>query len=234
LNPENHRFRRQQVKPLRKNGISKSAVCNASVLAAFSVQAGPPLATDDSGVLPTGGWEYTLAYESEQRDVGDTAIAPGLEIAYGFSDVLQGAVGIARVEIDEPGAGSRSDFDAIGFELKWQFYADEQISAALAPAYAFPLTSSSTDRGIVEDVRVLSLPAIVSWESGNWTADAQLAYDMTSSGPNGWFAGLAGGYQATDRVRLLAEVCGVSLIIFSPLLGRHWANRGILAHHLHW
>jgi len=168
--------------------------------------AGPPLATDDAGVLSAGGWEYTLAYEAEQRDAGDSAAAPSLEVAYGYTDDFQASVSIARAIVDEPGSGSRSDFDALGFEAKWQFYAEGNTAVALVPSYSFPLTNSSTDRGIIDDVRVLSLPVVASWESGNWTTDAQFAYDVTSTGPNSWFAGIAGGYQAADRIKILAEV----------------------------
>ena len=180
-----------------------------SLVAGFSsaaVMAGPPLATDDAGVLSQGGWEYTLAYEAETRDSGDSASAPSLEVAFGFSDDFQASVSIGRAEVDEPGESSRSDFDAIGFEAKWKFYAEDNVSVALAPSYSFPLTSSSKNRGIVDDVNVLGLPVIASWESGNWTVDGQAAYDLTSTGPNAWFAGVAGGYQASETLRLLAEV----------------------------
>ena len=178
----------------------------ASAVLASSASAAPPLVTDDAGVVSKGAAEFTIAYEGETRDSGDSAAAPSVEVEYGVRDGLQVAVGVGRAVVDAPGESSRSDFDAISLESKWQFYADDNIAIAVVPAYSFPLSSSSTDRGIIEDVRVLSLPAVVSWESGNWNADAQVAYDMTSTGPNAWFAGLAGGYQATESVKLLAEV----------------------------
>jgi len=186
--------------------LRRSLLAFVLFLGSCSLFAGPPLATDDAGVLTKGGWEYTLAYVADKRDAGDSANAPSLEIAYGFSDEFQGSVFIGRVEIEEPGESSRSDFDAIGFEGKWQFYADDSFAVAFVPAYSFPLTDSATDRGIVDDVRVLSLPAVVSWTSGDWTLDGQAVYNLTSTGPNAWFAGVAGGYLATDRIRLLGEV----------------------------
>jgi hypothetical protein len=134
-----------------------------------------------------------------------------LEVAYGFSDTVQGAVVISRVVVDEAGESSRSDFGAIGFELKWQLYQGENIAVAVAPAYALPLTSSSTDRGIVDDVRVASLPVIASYETGNWAFNAQLGYDSVSSGPNGTFAGLAAGYALNESLQLLAEVYNVQV-----------------------
>lgn len=178
----------------------------AMVLSAGSAVGGQPMVTDDAGVLGKGGWEYQLWVEQDIRDSGDTWLAPNLEIAYGFTDQLQGALAIARLVVDEPGADSRSDFDAIGFELKWQFYRGEQWSVAAAPAYAFPLTSSSTDRGLVDDVRVFSLPLIATWERGNWSVDANLSLDIPSSGDNSTFAGVVGGYQLNERLKLLAEV----------------------------
>lgn len=171
-----------------------------------SAFAGPPLATDDPGVLGQGGWEYTLAVEGDKRDAGDGFVAPGLEVAYGFTDAMQGSVSIARALVDEPGSSKRSDFDAVGFEFKWQLYSEDNVAVSIAPAYGFPLTSSSTDRGIVDDVNVLSLPVIASYESGPWSFFAQAAYEATSSGPNGKFAGLATGYALNENLQLLAEV----------------------------
>lgn len=173
--------------------------------------AGQPLVSDDAGVLAKGGWEYQLWVEQDIRDAGDGWLAPAAEVAYGFSDRTQSSVSIARVVVDEPGADKRSDFDAIGFELKSQVYSGEQWSLAVAPAYAFPLTSSSTDRGLVDDIRVLSLPLIATWESGNWSVDASIAVDVPSSGNKATFAALAGGYLITERWKLLAEVYRVDV-----------------------
>ena len=189
-----------------RNLSAQFALASTLFVASQSVFAGPPLVTDDPGVLGTGGWEYTLAVEGDKRDAGDGFVAPGLEVAYGFNDAMQGAVSIARAVVDEPGSSSRSDFDAIGFEFKWQLYSDDNVAVAVAPAYSFPLTSSSTDRGIVEDVNVLSLPVIASYETGPWAFNVQFAYEATSTGPNGKFAGLAGGYAVNDQLTLLAEV----------------------------
>jgi len=176
------------------------------VLLSAPVVAGPPLVTDDPGVLAQGHWEYTFAFEGDKRDVGDGYVAPGLEGAYGFTDAMQGSVTVARTVIDEPGASSRSDFDAIGFEYKWQVYARDSIAISVAPAYALPLTSSSHQRGIIEDVNVLSLPVIASYETGPWAINVQVAYEATSSGPNAVFAGLATGYALNESLQLLAEV----------------------------
>ena len=172
-----------------------------------AVLAGPPLVTDDPGVLPKGGWEFTTAITgAESNDGSKGYTAPELEVAYGFSDAVQGSVAIARAVVDEPDGSSRSDFGPIGFELKWQLYRGEKTAVAVAPAYAFPMTDSSTDRGIVDDVRVASLPVIASYETGNWAFNVQLAYDSVSSGPNNTFAGLAGGYALNESLQLLAEV----------------------------
>lgn len=178
----------------------------ALLFASAAVVAGPPLVTDDPGVLEQGGWEFTLAVEGDRRDAGDGFVAPGLEVAYGFSDRMQGSVSIARAVVDEPGDNSRSDFDAIGFEFKAELYSNDSVAVSVAPAYSFPLIGSSTDRGIVDDVNVLSLPVIASYGTGPWAFNVQLAYEATSSGPNAGFAGLAGGYAVNDSLTLLAEV----------------------------
>lgn len=189
-----------------KTACIRAALPASLLLVSTLVVAGPPLVTDDPGVLAQGRWEYTLAFEGDKRDAGDGYVAPGLGVAYGFTDSMQGAVGIARTVIDEPGSSRRSDFDAIGFEFKWQLYAQDSIAVSIAPAYALPLTSSSHQRGIIEDVNVLSLPVIASYETGPWAFNVQLAFEATSSGPNASFAGLATGYALKDNLQLLAEV----------------------------
>lgn len=194
-----------------KNFLVSATLPATLILFSTSVLAGPPLVTDDTGVLGQGGWEFTLAIEGDKRDAGDGFVAPGLGIAYGFFDTMQGSVSIARAVVDEPGSDSRSDFDALGFEVKWQLYSDDNIVVTVAPAYSFPLNSSSTDRGIVDDVNVLSLPVIASYETGPWAFNVQLAYEATSSGPNGKFAGFAAGYALNDRLQLLAEVYTVKV-----------------------
>jgi len=168
--------------------------------------AGQPLVTDDAGVLDKGGWEFQLWVEQDKRDAGEALLAPAGEVAYGFTDRLQGAVSMARIEIDAPGLDSRSDLDALGLELKALLYAGEQWSLAFAPGYAFPLKSSSTDREIIEDVRVASLPLIATWEQGKWAVDANIAVEIPSSGNRVTFAGVAAGYQVLNNLKLLAEV----------------------------
>jgi len=177
-----------------------------------AVNAGsPPLVTDDSGVLGQGGWEYILGLEEDRRDAGDSYLLPRFEVAYGFTDAMQGAVTISRLVVDEPGASSRSDFDALGFEFKWQFHAGEKLSFATAPGYSFPLTDSSTDRGLVDDVRVLSLPLIATYEIGKWAFDGNLGYEVPSSGRKAVFGGLTAVYQLTDTLQVMGEVYRVDV-----------------------
>ena len=55
----------------------------------------------------------------------------------------------------------------------------------LAPAYAFPLTSSARIRGLAEDIRVLRVPLICSLERGGWVFTGQVSFDWTSTSVNG-------------------------------------------------
>ncbi len=189
---------------------SKAALAACAITLSFatvSVQAGPPMETDDAGVLHQGSWEFMLSVAgAEINDGHEHYVAPELEVGYGFSDTIAGTVFIGRAVIDAPDESSKSDFDKLGFELKWQLYKGENMSVAVAPSYFFPLTSSSTDRHIIEDVNVASLPVIASYATGNWEFNTQLAYESTSSGPNSTFAGFAAGYSLNEDLLLLAEV----------------------------
>ena len=172
---------------------------------------GPPLVTDDTGVLDQGGWEFTLAAEADKRDVGDSFVAPGLEVAYGFGNTMQGSVSVGRAVIDDPDVSSKSDFDAITFEWKWLFYEGEKIAVAIAPSYALPQNNSSTDRGIIDDARVASLPVIASYRTDKWALSVQLAYEIPSTGDKAVFAGAAAGYALTEALQLLAEIYKVEV-----------------------
>jgi len=174
----------------------------------YSAIAAPPLVTDDAAVVPEGGWEYIASVSGESRAAVDSTELPAMELSYGIADSMQVTAAVAR-QVEEPRAGdSRSGWGYAGLGYKWRFVGDDSAALAIAPAYTFPVNRSSRIRGLIEDIRVLSLPLIGTIARGRWEFSAQASFDITSDDANGIGYGLAAGYAATDSLTLLAEIYG--------------------------
>ena len=142
--------------------------------------AAPPLVTDDAGVVELGGWEYILSATGESRPAVDSAELPALEVSYGIAESMQLTGVIARQVDEERASSSRSGWGNAEIAYKWRFYGDDENALAFAPAYSFPVSSSSRIRGLVEDIRVLSLPLVGTIVRGNWEFSAQASLDISS------------------------------------------------------
>ena len=83
--------------------------------------AGPPLVTDDTGVLDPGGWEVIVAVAGSSRPSVDEGAVPGAEVSYGLYENMQVTGFVARQVLDEDGESSKSGWgqDTIGY--KWRF-----------------------------------------------------------------------------------------------------------------
>jgi hypothetical protein len=173
-----------------------------------SANAGPPLVTDDTGVLAPGGWEVIAWSAGQSRPATDSTEFPTVEVSYGFHQDMQLTAAMSRQVIEDRGERSKSGWGNAAVGYKWQFYNQNGNSVAVAPAYVFPLTSSSRLRGIAEDVRVLVLPLVGSIQRGKWTFAGQMSYDWTSASVNAVGYGVWTGYNVTNAVQLLAEVYG--------------------------
>lgn len=184
---------------------------SASTLS-LSALAGPPMETEDTGMLDPGAWEFIVSVTADQRDSADFYELPGAEVSYGLNADSQVTVGLSRFELRADGEQSKSDLGYLGLEYKYRLWQGQQVTWVVVPGYSFPVTSSGSDRGIFDDVRVLALPVVASWEEGRWGLTGQLVYELTSTGPNAWVYGTMLEYGASDRLTLLTEVWGVKVV----------------------
>jgi outer membrane receptor protein involved in Fe transport len=166
------------------------------------------LVTDDTGVLDPGGWEVIAALAGSSRPSIDEGEFPGVEVSYGFYENMQLTGFVARQTLDEDGESSKSGWGQGAIGYKWRFYNKNGNALAFSPEYSFPLSGSSKVRGLVEDLRVLSLPLVGSIERGNWEFTAQASFDLTSKSVNGLGYGVWAGYSVTESLQLLAEIYG--------------------------
>jgi hypothetical protein len=174
-------------------------------------RAATPLATDDTGVTEKGVWEFSVFTTGEGRSSGDSYELPVVEIETGVLDNVSVFIEGARQVVDNKGESSSSGWGNAAIGAKWRFYDEDGVKIVLAPSYSTPINTSSIRRGLVEDVSILSVPLVASYESGKWIFTGQLAYDMTSTSVDGVGYGFWTGYQANDRWLLLAEIYGEEL-----------------------
>lgn len=177
-----------------------------------SAYAGPPLVTDDTGIVPLEEWQVILSVQGESRPVTDSASLPALEVTYGFFEDMNLTAVVPRQYIEDRGEPSKTGFGNAQINYKWLFYDNEDgLTMAISPIYSFPLTKTSRIRGLAEDVRVMSMPVLASLVRGRWEFVGSLAFDAASDGINGIGYGAFAVYNQTDSLQLMAEIYGAEL-----------------------
>jgi hypothetical protein len=194
----------QKFSPLTR-GLPAAIACFVFAVPAMAAM---PIASDDTGILDPGAWEFSVFVAGEKRESIESYEAPAVEAEYGVSENLSVAVEAARQVLDEPNDSTASGWGNGTVAMKWRFYNQAGKALALVPSYTHPLSQSSKFRGLVDNLSIFSLPLVGSIESGDWIFTAQVSYDLTSDSFNGIGYGFWTGYNATDSVLLLAEVYG--------------------------
>jgi len=210
-------------KPIRKGSpviLARIFVKPALLLLAISLisinfndaYAGPPLVTDDTGIVPLNDWQVILSVQGESRPVTDSALLPALEVTYGFYEDMNLTAVVPRQYVEDRGQPSKTGFGNAQLNYKWLFYDNEDgLTLAISPIYSFPLTRTSRIRGLAEDVRVLSMPVIGSLVRGKWEFVAQASYDLASVSVDGLGYGVFAVYSQTDNLQWMAEIYGAEL-----------------------
>jgi hypothetical protein len=180
--------------------------------------AGPPLVTDDTGIVPLGEWQVILSVQGQSRPATDSGSLPALEVTYGFFKDMNLTAVVPRQYIEDRGEPSKTGLGNAQLNYKWLFYdndvaSSEGLTLAISPVYSFPLTRTSRIRGLAEDVRLFSMPVIGSWVTGRWEFVAQAAYDVASGegSVDGLGYGVFAVYNTTDSLQLMAEIYGAEL-----------------------
>jgi len=187
------------------------------------VFAGPPLVTDDTGIVPKGDWQFIFSLQGESRPSVDSASAPAIEATYGFAEDMNLTAVIPRQYLKEEGESSKTGLGNAQINYKWLFFDDDKgLTMAFSPIYSFPLTKTSRIRGLAEDVRILSMPVLVSKEVGRWQFLGSVGYDLASKGVDGVNFGTFILYNQSDKLQWMAEVYGAE---FS---GDEFDNEGFL------
>ena len=177
----------------------------------LSARAATPLATGDTGMLDPGAWEFTVFATRESRDSGVSGEVPAVEVETGLTENTSVSVEAAREVVNDRGESSNSGWGNAAVAFKWRLLHDESKALVFNPSYSTALSKTSTRRGLIEDINVLTLPVIASYETGDWIFTGELSYSMTSTSIDSIGYGFWTGYQANDEWLLLAEVYGEEL-----------------------
>ncbi len=190
------------------------AVALTATLAAPTM-AGPPLAIDDPGILDPGDWELIFATSLENRPSGDSRTLFAIDASVGIGNQMQLSAVLPWDEVEEPGIPSESGVGNAEIGFKIGFFTSEYLDLAFAPLYAFDISDSSVRKGVADPVNVLTLPLEAEYRWDTWRLNAELAYNVTASGPNDWGYGAAMIRPLNDRVEIMFEVFGGASQSFS-------------------
>jgi hypothetical protein len=188
------------------------AVISLCGLAGTRAWAGPPLATEDPGILEQGQWEIIAATTATGTGSGNFYQMPILDVSLGvIEDYLQITVAYPYVFAEHDSANSDSHFGNLELGAKVRFWNRENLQIAFAPVYSFGITRSLAERGIGEGHDVLELPVALEYGiNEQLRLNTTIGYAVVDGGANEWAYGLAMAYALNQRWELLWEVSGAT------------------------
>jgi hypothetical protein len=169
--------------------------------------AGPPLATDDPGILDPGAWEVITALTIESRQNEDRVNAPLLDISLGLGAESQLSVSMpySVLRWDQETNWSGPGDMTLGY--KWRFLQSGGFELATAVNYSTPM-----DRNVeVDGTRIpdeYSVPLLLAWAGETWSWMGQLAWTRTTDGESAWDFGVAAQRQLGESTVLMVEIYG--------------------------
>jgi len=173
-----------------------------------SSMAGPPLVTDDPGILDPGAWEVIAAIVGEDRAADKVIQAPLLDVSLGVSANTQLSFVLPRLVVDPEGAGTAKGLAFASVGYKWRFASTDQWEWAIAANYTLPVSHQVFRNNGPEDVRVLGLPVLVAYTHGEWTWLGQAGWNSTGDGTHFWDYGLAASHPLGNSALWMVEVHG--------------------------
>ena len=176
--------------------------------ASASLTAGPPMATEDTGIADPGSFEIISGAIWEDGDEGETAEGPFLDVTYGITERFQvaAAVGLAHVDNDE---GSKSDWGNGAVGIKGLLWSSGGWALTSQPAWIFNISDTSARRGVSDDFNIFVLPVEFGYEAEEWRWWTELGHSWADGeGQEEWLYGAVVGRSAWKGAELLAEING--------------------------
>jgi len=175
-------------------------------------QGGPPLLTDDPSTPGDGNWEINIAFTAQNRRTEKSYEIPILDINYGLGERIQLKYEVPWVVLDKSEQGTKNGLGRSEFGLKWRFLDQQRkgIDMSIYPQLAFPNSSSTVSRGLVERGLEFVLPCQVEKSFGRISFNPELGYVFKEYDSNEWLYGCAFGYHVSSCLELLAEIYGTT------------------------
>jgi hypothetical protein len=98
---------------------------------------------------------------------------------------------------------------------KWRFLSNQDMECAIAANYTMPISHDLINEDGPDDVRVLSVPLLASWQLGGWTWLGQAGWNTSSDGGHFWDYGVAVSRPLGGSIQFMAEVYGFTELSFA-------------------
>ncbi len=183
-----------------------------------------PLITDDTGTNGKGKFQVELtgefAYEKEKSDgitVKEKGYEAGIAVSAGLLDTLDIICAIPyqwnKAEEDGTTVSDENGISDASLELKWRFFEQNGLSFALKPSITIP--SGDEDKGLGTGRVGYGATFIATKEIAPFTFHINLGYahneykleeDEDSNEKNIWHISLAGLYEVSDNLQVVANI----------------------------
>lgn len=173
-----------------------------------SSKAGPPLFTDDPGILEPGSWEVILAAAAEECDESRVTHLPILDVSLGVTRNSQISLVLPYTKLGSAGGDSIRGltFGTMGY--KWRFISTSKWEWAIAANYSFPMSHEVVQKNGPADMRLLNVPVVFSRALGDWTWNGQLGWNVSSDGGKFWDYGISLSHPMGSSAHWMMEVFG--------------------------
>jgi outer membrane receptor protein involved in Fe transport len=174
--------------------------------------AGPPLHTEDPGILDQGQWEIISAVTATSVDSGNSYQAPLLDVSLGIiADQVQIAVTYPYIYTDPDDESSESDFGNLELGIKWRFWNSDKLQIAFAPGYTFGVNRKTLEHGIGDGDHVALFQLAAEYQiNDRWRLNTAAGYASVRGGDDKWDYGSALAYGLNGRWELLFELTGTT------------------------
>jgi hypothetical protein len=173
-----------------------------------------PLITDDTGTMGTGNAQLEMngEYGHEKEEGVTTKTTQGDAcFSYGLSDSVDLVIDLPYLhsrEKSEDGTVSENGFSDTAIEVKWRFFAHEDLSLAIKPGLTLP--TGNDEKGLGAGKATYSLFFVASQEMDPWAFHLNLGYikneNTLDEEKDLWHASIASTVALTEDLTAVANL----------------------------
>jgi len=180
------------------------------MLAAFLLQGGPPLLTDDAATPGDGRAELNIALTVEKFRGETLYEAPLVDFNYGIGERAQLKIELPwLLQHDHPGPDSSGLGNLlVGFKYRFLDQAQAEVGVSFYPQTEFRTNAHSRRVGLVGEGLSLLLPVQVERDFGPVSVNAELGYLWVEEREDAWIWGIAVSRDLLEGLEILGEIHG--------------------------